>query len=160
MKYKNQSITADLNTVRRSKYASDLAGAGRVRDGSRERYQEGKVNPRKLANGLLAAGESREVICGEMDAPITVETFTIPQAAEALGRSLSTIRRWLDADKMPAPHLQDINRKVMVYSVGELEVMARIISQLEESHIYLATEQTHVVETLHQATHAYRAQFI
>lgn len=95
-----------------------------------------------------------------MDYPQRVESFTIPQAAEALGRSVATIRRWLEADKMPEPHLQDIAKKYMVYSVGELEVIARTIAQFEHDYLYLTTGQTHIVETLHQAVHAYRSQFI
>ena len=95
-----------------------------------------------------------------MDHPVSVESFTLPQAASALGRSQATIRRWLEADKIPAPHLRDVNRNHLVYSVGELEVIARHIAQFEQSFSYLVSEQTHIVETLHQAVHAYRSQFI
>jgi hypothetical protein len=95
-----------------------------------------------------------------MDHPVSVESFTIPQAAEALGRSLSTLRRWVEADKIPAPYLQDTQRGYMVYSVGELEVIARIVAQFEQEFVYLATGHTHIVETLHQVVHGYRAQYI
>lgn len=95
-----------------------------------------------------------------MDFPHAVESFTIPQAAEALGRSVATIRRWLEADKLPAPYLTDVAKGYTVYSVGELQVIARTIGQFEQQFSYLISENTHIVETLHQAVHAYRSEFI
>lgn len=95
-----------------------------------------------------------------MDHPVSVESFTIPQAAEALGRSLATIRRWVSGDKIPAPYLTEVVHKHKVYSVGELQVMARIIAQHERDFTYLVSEHTHIVETLQQAIHAYRSEYI
>ena len=95
-----------------------------------------------------------------MDHPESVETFSIPQAADALGRSLATLRRWIEADKVPAPYLEEVVRKNKVYSVGELQTIARVISQHERDFIYLATQHSHIVETLRQAVHAYRAEYI
>lgn len=95
-----------------------------------------------------------------MDHPASVESFSIPQAAEALGRSVATLRRWLLADRIPAPYLEDVARHYMVYSVGELEVIARLIAQHEREFVYLVSEHTHIVQSLHQAVHAYRAEYI
>lgn len=95
-----------------------------------------------------------------MDHPVVLETFSVTQAAEALGRSVATIRRWVADDKMPAPYLQDVAKGHRVYSVGELQVVARIIGQHEREFAYLTTEHTHIVETLQQAVHAYRSQFL
>ncbi len=95
-----------------------------------------------------------------MDHPVAVESFTIPQAAIALGRSESTMRRWLSSDRMPSPILEDVVRHHKVYSVGELDVIARVIAQHEQEFVYLVSENTHIVERLHQAVYAYRQQFI
>jgi len=95
-----------------------------------------------------------------MDHPVSVESFSIPQAAEALGRSVATLRRWLAADRMPSPYLQEVSRHTQVYSVGELEVIARLIAQHEREFVYLVAEHTHIVESLHQAVHAYRVEFV
>lgn len=157
---KGPEISPDRNVQRRAKYAGDPATGDGIREAARARYQSAKPTTRKLANGLLAQGEDREVICGEMDHPVMVESFTITQAAEALGRSQATLRRWLEADKIPAPYLRDTSRGWMVYSVGELEVMARVISQFEAEFNYLISDRTHIVETLQQAVHAYRTEFI
>jgi hypothetical protein len=95
-----------------------------------------------------------------MDHPVAVESFSIVQAADALGKSAITLRRWIDADKIPAPYLQDVSKKNYVYSAGELRVVARVLSQHEREFTYLVSEHNHVVETLHQAVHAYRSEFI
>lgn len=95
-----------------------------------------------------------------MDHPVAVESFSIPQAAEALGRSIATFRRWLEADKLPTPYLRDVSRGTLVYSVGELQVIAREIAEHEREFVYLVSEHTHIVETIHQAVHAYRAEYI
>lgn len=97
-----------------------------------------------------------------MDHPVNVESFTIPQAAEALGRSLATLRRWIADDKLPAPYLEELGtgRSLLVYSVGELEVIARQIAAHEREFVYLAGESTHIIEALQQAVHAYRVEYI
>lgn len=156
---KGKFISADRNNVRRARYESDAAVSSNSRESSRDRYH-GTRPPAKLANGLLSRGEIREVIHGDMDHPVSVESFTVPQAAEALGRSVSTIRRWIEADRIPAPYLEDVTHHHRVYSAGELEVLARLIAQHEREFVYLVAEHTHIVETLHQAIHAYRAQYI
>jgi hypothetical protein len=70
------------------------------------------------------------------------------------------MRRWIEADKVPAPYLTETVKGYRVYTVGELETIVRHIARHEEAFVYLATQHTQVVEHLHQAVHAYRAQFI
>lgn len=100
------------------------------------------------------------MIAGEMDAPASIETFTIPEAAEAFGRSVATVRRWIEADKIPGPYLRDLSRGYHVYSRGELEVMARIIGQHEQEFNYLVSSHNPIIETLQQAVSAYRAEYL
>lgn len=95
-----------------------------------------------------------------MDAPESVECFTIPEAAEALGRSVATLRRWIEADKIPEPYLHDVQRGHRVYSVGELQVVARVLGLHEREFTYFVSDYNHTVETLHQALHAYRSEYI
>lgn len=95
-----------------------------------------------------------------MDHPVTIETFTINEAAAALGRNQATFRRWIESDKMPAPCLRETTRSYLVYSVGELQVIAGAISEHERDYSYLVSQYTHVVEALHQAVHAYRAEHV
>lgn len=48
----------------------------------------------------------------------------------------------------------------MVYSAGELEVIAQQIAQHEAVFNYMVTAHTHVAESIHQAVSAYRSQYI
>lgn len=100
------------------------------------------------------------MIVGDMDAPATIETYTVPETAEAFGRSVATIRRWIEAEKIPAPYLRDLARNYSIYSRGELEVMARIIAAHEQEFNYLVSHHNPVIETLQQAVSAYRSQFL
>lgn len=97
---------------------------------------------------------------GDMDHPVSVEAFTIPRAAEALGRSHGTIRRWIAADKIPAPYLVDAATDHRVYSVGEMETIAGVLRVHEREFDYLSDANRHAIETLRQAVSAYRAEFI
>ena len=92
-----------------------------------------------------------------MDHPVTIESFTVREAAEALGRSMSTLRRWIEDDKLPGPILEDTQYHYPLYSVGELEVIAREISRHEQEFVNLVTRHAHIVEQLQQAIFAYRA---
>lgn len=168
----SQYLQASRNRQRRAKYAGDASAADAARTAARERYHQQQPQPSnghsqtrparapRGGAGLLIRGELREVLCDSMDHPVAVETFTIPQAAEALGRGVATLRRWLQADRIPAPYLEDVVRHHKVYSAGELEVISRVITEHEREFVYLVSEHTHVVESLHQAVHAYRAEFI
>lgn len=60
---------------------------------------------------------------------------------------------------MPAPYLVETTRQTKVFSVGELEVIARHLARHEDSFSYLV-EHSPLTEMLHQAIHAYRAEFI
>lgn len=158
---KEAEIFADRNKQRRAQYASDPGARDSIRDAARDRYHGGSARPQPLRNGLLTQGERREVATGEMEHPEVVESFTIPEAAAALGRSVATIRRWIETDRIPGPILEEVVRHNKVYSVGELETMQRVIAQHERDFVYLVSGQgNYIVETLHQAMHAYRAQFI
>jgi len=64
------------------------------------------------------------------------------------------------ADKLPAPYYEELSRRLRVYTQGELQVIQQHISRHEDMFMYLGSQHTHVIESLHQAVHAYRAEFI
>lgn len=95
-----------------------------------------------------------------MDHPEYVESYTIPEAAAALGVGVNTLRRWLEADKFPQPVLEDVTTHHRVYSRGELDAAQRVLARHSLSFAYLSTHDRHVIEDIHQAVHGYRAQYI
>lgn len=154
-------IAADRSKQRRAKYADDPVHAEKTRSENRTRYQDAHPRPAsRLANGLLARGSQREIFSDDLDHPVTRETYTIPEAAEALGKSLATLRRWIAADKVPAPFYWETTRQTRVYTEGEVQVLQGFIARHEDQFVYLGSQHTHVIESLHQAVHAYRAEFI
>jgi hypothetical protein len=103
----------------------------------------------------------REVISGDMDVPVVVETYTIGQAAEALGKSELTLKNWINDDLLPEPVLRDTVRSYRHYSVGELTVIARELAVHEETEgSHYTPRHTYTRERLMQAVHAWRVLYI
>lgn len=126
-----------------------------------ERYRKDHpLPPSKLSNGLLAEGAVREVEVEGMDYPTSVECFTLPEAAKALGRTELTLKKWIATDMIPAPVLRDTSRGYRHYSVGELRIMARVLAEHERDNAYYTTGSIYTKERLMQAVHAYRMQYI
>lgn len=142
-------------------YASDPHYASKVKQAARETYRKDHpLEASKLANGLLTSGTQREVYTEEMDHPVYVETFTVPEAARALGRSEIGLKRWLTDGIVPPPILLDTVRNYRHYSVGELSVIARVLREHEDEFKYLTVKHTPTIHTLWQGIQAYRAAHV
>lgn len=88
-----------------------------------------------------------------------MESFNLDESAQALGRTAQTIRRWQQLDLIPTPFLKDLGG-TMVYSKGELEVIARVLAQHSKEFQNLCSNHDHVRHTMHQLMHAYRVQHL
>ena len=149
------------NAARRKMYASDPTYASRARQASRDTYRKDHpLEASKLANGLLTQGVQREVSTEEMDHPVYVEAFTVPEAAKALGRSELGFKRWLQDGLVPPPVRRDTVRQYRHYSVGELSVIARVLREHEDEFMYLTVKHTPTIHTMWQSVQAYRATHI
>ena len=95
-----------------------------------------------------------------MEHPVTVESFTVPEAARALGRSELTIRKWISADMIPAPILAETTRGYRVYSVGELHAIARVLLDHEREFSYYREDHTHTITVMQQTLHGYRMLYL
>lgn len=105
---------------------------------------------------MLTQGTEREVTYEDAEHPVTVRSFTIPELAAALGRAELTLRRWISADKIPAPYLQDTGRALRVYSIGEAEVIATVLSRHENAYRYLTSTNQAALQEMHEMMHFYR----
>lgn len=144
--------------MRKQRYSSDPAYADEQRRQSRQNYR--KSNPLgtpKSTGALAAAGQMREVFVDGMDDPATVEAFTLPEAARALGRSELTLKRWIEDDLVPEPILRDTVRGYRLYSVGELRVIAQVLLDHEREYAYYRTEHELTKHRLMQQMQGYRA---
>jgi len=151
----------DHNEYRRKLYANDPNYAERQRELSRQSYRKDRpLPPSRLTEGPLTPGVMREVFVDEMDHPLTVECYTLPEAARALGKTELTFKRWVKEDLVPEPILRDTARGYRHYSIGEVSVMARVLAAHEQSFSYYAMGHTHTREQMMQQMFGYREHFI
>jgi len=122
--------------------------------------KEHPLTPSKLNNGLLIKGTEREVEIEGMDYPIVVECFSILEAAEALGKATITLRKWLADDLIPGPILKNTTRGFKYYSVGELELLAKILAEHEQNHKYFGVGNEETKHRIMQRIHAYRMEYV
>jgi len=154
-------VKPDHNELRRQQYANDPEYAERQRQLSRQTYRKDKpLAPSRLQNGLLFAGTQREVTAAGMEYPATVEAYSVPEAAKALGRTELTLKRWIEEDLIPEPILRDTTKGYRQYSVGELRVIARVLREHEHEFSYYASTHVHTREQIMQQIHGYRALHI
>jgi hypothetical protein len=84
-------------------------------------------------------------------------TFTIPEAAEALGKSLPNFRRWITTELIPPPYLKDASRGHYCYCIGELQILARILAAHEREYAYFCAKHETVSNQMHQMIGGFRA---
>lgn len=95
-----------------------------------------------------------------MEHPRTEETYTIPEAAEALGRSTVNFRRWLDNDLVPLPYLKETIHGHKVYTVGELEIIAQELAVHEREFATYGRQHEAMQHRIFQRMQGYRNRFI
>lgn len=111
----------------------------------------------RLTRGLLWEGTLREVYVGDMDHPVSVEAYTVPEAAKALGRSELTVKRWIEDDLIPEPILADTLRGYRHYSVGELRIIAAELDRHSREFAYYTTKHQDTRHRIMQRLQGYRA---
>lgn len=91
-----------------------------------------------------------------MDHPAVVESYTLSEAAQALGRSELTLKKWINDDLVPEPVLRETIHGYRVYSVGELTIMARVLAEHERDYSYYTQQHDVTRNTMQQLLHGYR----
>ena len=109
-----------------------------------------------MRNGLQMRGTEREVTVPGRTRTRMMETYTIPEAADALGRSLSNFRRWLQSELIPVPILSDTARATACYCVEELEIIIRELNAHEREFVSLCTSHHQTINRIAQAIHGFR----
>lgn len=95
-----------------------------------------------------------------MEYPQSVECFSIPEAAKALGRTELTFKRWIEEDLIPGPVLYDTTHNYRQYSVGELNVLMRELQEHEREFTYYTTAHTARRERIMQHMFAFRQHHV
>ena len=151
------AIGTDRNQQRRAKYAQDAGIREETKRASRTRYREANPLPQpKLTRGLLTTGTRREVATDDGIFSGSLNTYTIIEAAEALGRSLPNFRRWVNNEIIPSAILRETSRNLFCYCSGELQLIAEILATHERDYAYLCEKHSQVIEEIAQAIHGFR----
>lgn len=87
-----------------------------------------------------------------------METYTIPEAAAAMGRSLANFRRWVNGELIPLPVLKETGRGYYCYSREELRILSRILADHEREFSYFCAKHEAVSTRMHQSIMGYRAE--
>ncbi len=133
-----------------------------MRQASRATYRKDHpLSAGKLVNGLRTPGTSREVFAEGMDHPVTAMCYSLPEAAEALGRTVITFKRWIVDGIIPPPLLAETTHNYRQYSQGELRVIADAIARHEREFSYIhRTYHTVTINDIWQRIQGYRASHI
>lgn len=90
----------------------------------------------------------------------TIECYSLRETAEALGRSLLTLRKWVDTGIFPAAQLVDTTYNYNQYSRGELDVVAPILDAHFTAHSQLQQNHTATREALSIVIDEYRENYL
>lgn len=153
------------NRKRRVQYASDPEYAAKTKQASIDYYRKDHpLPPPLLAHGLLTVGQEKQLytLNREVRYETTgyVECYSIPKAAEALGRTELSIKKWLREGILPPPIWFDVDRGFKRYTVGELRTIASVIAQHEGNFVYISARHTETVSALWRAIQLFRASHI
>lgn len=163
LKIENTKRRADTNELRRKKRASSTEYRNRIsskQTAKRSRDRKSKAKKETLlSNGILYDGVDRQVQVPDHGLEI-VECFTLNEAGKALGKTLLTIRNWIEAGSIPEPILVDVTYGYSQYSAGELGVIAEILDEHFKEYSQLQRNHEVTVRRIHVAVGKYRQDFI
>lgn len=76
--------------------------------------------------------------------------------AEALGKTVVTVKRWIKDEMLPPPAITDAVRDLPCYTAGEVKIFAKILAKHEKDFDYFHTTHYDTIENLWQAIEGYR----
>lgn len=85
-----------------------------------------------------------------------VESYSIPKAAEALGRTKLSLKKWIRDGIIPPPIWKDVSRGFDQYTVGELSVIARVLVEHQSSFVYVSVKHTATIGAIWNALTLFR----
>lgn len=114
-----------------------------------------------MSNGLLANGVEREVRVDGIPGTMVMESFGLREAGAALGRSLLTIRSWIENEIIPAPFATGVlgNGKYKQYFRFELEAIAEVLVEHERHSKYVTDSDVETIDRLWDVVEQVREGF-
>lgn len=87
---------------------------------------------------------------------LTVECYTLSEAAMALGKNHLTLKRWIANEFVPPPELTDATHNYPQYSYAEVEAMGRELRKHERLYDYLHKKHEDTINALWEAVESAR----
>lgn len=110
---------------------------------------------------MLTEPKDRELyVEGYPDELYVVPSYSVPEAAMALGRTQLTLKRWIKDKLVPEPQLIGGNYNYRHYSEGELQSIAKVLVEHEQEYDYLHHTHTMTVNRIWQEVEAYRKEYV
>lgn len=151
---------ADRNKRRREIYSSDVGEEERNRDRARKAYRDKHPKTSKPPGVLVQLPEVKEVYREtDPDKVVSLEVYTVPAAAEALGKTQLTLKHWINDELVPGPILLDTVFGYRHYSSGELKIIFTILKEHWRTYDYLTPNFTTVIHQIAQNVEAYRKNY-
>jgi hypothetical protein len=82
------------------------------------------------------------------------------ETAEALGKSLLTIRSWIEKGFIPAPVCAESQQEYLQYTVYELTALASVLSEHAQSSKYISAKDQSLITRIHDAVEVARIEFL
>lgn len=133
------------------------------RDTSKKAYWKDKENSiYKAANELLITGQLKEVYRFEDTDPeyVFLVVYTMQEAADALGKSILTLKKWIKEEHIPAPILKCSSYGYLHYEEGEMQIISKFLQEFQNGRVYLSKNDASNMESLWQRIDGYRRSHI
>lgn len=113
--------------------------------------------PGELCGGRLRILRVSSAASVASDASASVHSFSVTEAAEALGRSVLTLRKWIKDSLIPAPIFEDVSKRNLCYTLPEIEAIAACLEEHERSFVYLGVSHRTSITLISRAVAQARA---
>ena len=145
------------NEARREKYRKDDKFREAERQRSKENYR--KKQPLRSPSTIdFSFGKEREVsiIGRQRSGYFYCTTFTIKEAAQAVGKTYLTLKRWVDDGLIPEPILKDSIYEHRHFSISEVKALHECLIEHEKFNTYLNENHEQTLVDITQSFEAIR----
>ena len=148
----------DNNAIRRELYRRNPIYRNKVIKRAREYYVPMNDPTRKTPSSATVEPDYKEVVVQGTEECVYAYVYTVPRLAEALGRSIPTVKKWISEGLIPPPIIRDTSRNYAHYSVGEYEIIRTFLKERERTVglQYLGASHAVDIERLHQQLEGFR----
>lgn len=113
-----------------------------------------------MEHGVLRPGVYRELVIEGLEETEVLESYTVKEAAEALGRTYLTVRSWIEKGILPEPFTKEVSRGFKNFTRFELDVVAEILADHETHSQYVSTANVELITDIQNCIRAVREGFL